>query len=836
MTISANNNVPTASDGAVTTTENTAYTFTPDDFNFEDDDTDDGLDVSWTAPADGGSAITSYDLRYCAGSATDCDTDSDFTNGPQDVTGTSTAISSLDADTEYQVQVRATNAEGDSGWSASGTGSTSAPGNSAPTASNGAVSTPENVPYTFSADDFNFSDSDSGDSLQKVRIVTLPGEGKITAGGITVTANTEISRSDIDINDLHFVPVTDAIGSPYTTFTFKVSDGTDESVSAYTMTVNVTATPSVSEVAVTSTPQAESLTYGAGEKIRFTVTFTRAVEVSTSRPHFEFWLGSPGDVEIREASYESGTGTTALVFAYTVQAGDTDTDGIRIGDQTHTIMFDTGEYIRGLGNGPNAVLTHTFLGTQFSHRVDGSLTPGNSPPVFADTMLARSIAENTGANTNVGAVIPAATDSDTTDTLIYSMEGADKDSFNFDVSSRQITTRTGVTYDFEAKSSYSVTIKVSDGTASDTVAVTISVTDVDEPPADMTRPDGEPGDLRLAEQRTVSGGGVMGRLEFFGSDARSDAAWGTVCDDRQDHPGNLAPAVACRLMGYGGGHFESAPGNARRIHFDDQPIWLDDLVCLAGSTHSPTTLEECFHAGVGLHNCEHEEDLWVVCTGEPGDWTDATNLVGELPALSVASAGAAEHLHDKLVFTVSLVPAATMTVTVDYATSDGAAHDDSFPKAVAGEDYTAMNGTLTFAPGETEKTIEVPITDDDIEDSGEIMTLTLSNPAGAQFSRPVATGIIFNHEDNTPGDEEDTEVGTDSGPALTAALLDAPADGHGGSAFALTLRFSEEFPLSFRTLRDSALSVTNGTLTGVARTTAGENREWSLERRTATRP
>ena len=55
------------------------------------------------------------------------------------------------------------------------------------------------------------------------------------------------------------------------------------------------------------------------------------------------------------------------------------------------------------------------------------------------------------------------------------------------------------------------------------------------------------------------------------------------------------------------------------------------------------------------------------------------------------------------------------------------------------------------------------------------------------------------------------------------------SDAQGGSAFALTLRFSEEFPLSFRTLRDSALSVMNGTLTGVARTTAGENREWTLE-------
>ena len=103
----------------------------------------------------------------------------------------------------------------------------------------------------------------------------------------------------------------------------------------------------------------------------------------------------------------------------------------------------------------------------------------NTPPEFPQTSLTRSIAENTATNTNIGAVIPAATDDDNDD-LEYTMEGTDAASFTFDTSSRQIKTKAGVTYDFETKSSYSVTIKVSDGTASDTVAVTISVTDVDE--------------------------------------------------------------------------------------------------------------------------------------------------------------------------------------------------------------------------------------------------------------------------------------------------------------------------------------------------------------------
>ena len=106
----------------------------------------------------------------------------------------------------------------------------------------------------------------------------------------------------------------------------------------------------------------------------------------------------------------------------------------------------------------------------------------NSAPAFANTTETRSIAENTAADTNVGAVIPAATDTDN-DTLTYTMEGTDAASFTFDASTRQIKTKTGVTYDYETKSSYSVTIKADDSNGgTDTVAVTISLANVEEPP------------------------------------------------------------------------------------------------------------------------------------------------------------------------------------------------------------------------------------------------------------------------------------------------------------------------------------------------------------------
>ena len=152
--------------------------------------------------------------------------------------------------------------------------------------------------------------------------------------------------------------------------------------------------------------------------------------------------------------------------------------------------------------GTSATIGSLAAGTSYQVRVratndegdSGWSSPGtgstntpvvNSPPVFADETLTRSIAENTAANNNVGSAIPAATDADS-DPLTYTMEGTDEASFTFDASNRQIKTKSAV--DHEAKSSYEVTIKASDGAASDTVSVTINVTDVAEPPSAPSAP------------------------------------------------------------------------------------------------------------------------------------------------------------------------------------------------------------------------------------------------------------------------------------------------------------------------------------------------------------
>ena len=106
------------------------------------------------------------------------------------------------------------------------------------------------------------------------------------------------------------------------------------------------------------------------------------------------------------------------------------------------------------------------------------------------------------------------------------------------------------------------------------------------------------------------------------------------------------------------------------------------------------------------------------------------------PALSVADAQAEEGTDDTLDFTVTLVPARTVPVTVAYATAD--------VTATAGTDYTATSGTLSFAAGETEKTVAVPVLVDDVDEGSETLTLTLSNAQGAAIADGEATGTITN--------------------------------------------------------------------------------------------
>ena len=108
--------------------------------------------------------------------------------------------------------------------------------------------------------------------------------------------------------------------------------------------------------------------------------------------------------------------------------------------------------------------------------------PQNSAPVFTEGVVTtRSISENADSGTNIGTAV-SATDADN-DTLTYTLGGTDAASFSIVSTSGQLQTKAAL--DYETKTSYAVTVSVSDGNAGiDSITVTIKVTDAaeDDPP------------------------------------------------------------------------------------------------------------------------------------------------------------------------------------------------------------------------------------------------------------------------------------------------------------------------------------------------------------------
>ena len=109
------------------------------------------------------------------------------------------------------------------------------------------------------------------------------------------------------------------------------------------------------------------------------------------------------------------------------------------------------------------------------------------------------------------------------------------------------------------------------------------------------------------------------------------------------------------------------------------------------------------------------------------------------PGVSVADASVTEGNSGTrtLTFTVKLSRAIEQTATVAYATANATAQ--------APGDYTAQSGTLTFAPGETSKTVAVPVKGDTIDEPNERFLLNLSSPSNATVTRS-GTGRILDDD------------------------------------------------------------------------------------------
>ena len=137
------------------------------------------------------------------------------------------------------------------------------------------------------------------------------------------------------------------------------------------------------------------------------------------------------------------------------------------------------------------------------------------------------------------------------------------------------------------------------------------------------------------------------------------------------------------------------------------------------------------------------------------------------PKINIANASTIENSGSVNV-TITLSAASTSIVTVKYLTSNGT--------ALTGTDYTSTSGTVSFAIGETSKTVNVAILDDLISEISKSFQITLSDPTNAAIIDGVSTVQILDNDTSDSVDPTITGPTTISIPENTTTVTSYSAD------------------------------------------------------------
>ena len=412
--------------------------------------------VSWTAPdRNGGPPITDYDVEYRQaagggwspwphdgiGSSATTTGRGPLSDYPVRVRartfiGTSTTITGLAPHTGYQVRVRAFNGELHSDWSPPGSGRTN---NTAPSFASATTARnfPENTPPGKAIGAPVTATDPDGDPLTYTLEGTDAGSFDIESESGQIKTRAGVSY-DYEVKAAYAVTVqaTDPLGASDTI--------------AVTIHVSDVAEPP-------ATPAAPTVRAPDGSSTRLSASWA-APDLQGGPPITDY------DVQYRQGTSgdwsdwgHDGTGTATTITGLAPHTGYQ----VRVrafNDELHSDWSPP-----------------------------GSGRTNNTAPSFASATATRSFPENTPTDAAVGAPLTA-TDPDG-DPLTYTLGGTDVGSFNIESESGQIKTRAGVSYDYEVKAAYAVTVRAADPLgASDTIAVTIHVTDVAEKPATPEAP------------------------------------------------------------------------------------------------------------------------------------------------------------------------------------------------------------------------------------------------------------------------------------------------------------------------------------------------------------
>ena len=405
-----------------------------------------GLRLSWSAPdMTGKPPITGYDVQYKVITATA------WRNHPHSGAGTSTTVRGLTAGSRYIVRVRARNDAGSSVW-----GSLQATPAPPPV-----VSVPPGAPWNLVVTpgysrlrlSWNMPDMTGKPPITHYEVqykLSFEGEGF----WFNYPHDSTVSRVTIDFlgpNLSYDVRVRAVNSAGYSGWVSVLRIIVDPTTPPRTAAAN--RAPSFDEGASTGRSVAENTV--AGTNI--------GLPLAATDPDGNSLTYAPGGAD---------SGHFALSGNQLRTYGALDYEGVKNSYLVTVTVSD--------GRGGTDTIDVTITVTN----VDEAPPPANRAPAFDEGASAgRSVAENTPAGRNIG--LPLAAPDPDSDSLTYALGGAD--SGHFALSGNQL--RTSGALDYEGvKNSYLVTVTVSDGRGgTDTIDVTITVTNVDEAPPPANR-------------------------------------------------------------------------------------------------------------------------------------------------------------------------------------------------------------------------------------------------------------------------------------------------------------------------------------------------------------
>ena len=229
------------------------------------------------------------------------------------------------------------------------------------------------VPVVSARDGNNIVDTDYSTSIS---ITEVNGAGSAI---MAATGDTDGSGSSVTITPSSGVATFNGMQINYTasgvsseTFNLQASSGGLSTVNSSQLTGVVDSTPPIT----TSINVPANATYVAGQNLDFTVNFDESVTVNTAggTPQLAVTIGAT----TRQATYQSGSGTGALLFRYPVQTGDSDIDGIAI----DSLSVNGGTLRDNAGN--NATLTLNSVGSTSSVLIDAAAPSTTSVTVPAN--------------------------------------------------------------------------------------------------------------------------------------------------------------------------------------------------------------------------------------------------------------------------------------------------------------------------------------------------------------------------------------------------------------------------------------------------------------------